>query len=70
MYGKINHKIKEELYMDRTTQLWDYIMGYEIATEEELKLLTYINGYSEETLNDVLYVRTGYRSIEQLEDEE
>jgi len=27
-----------------------------------------INGYNEETLNDVLYARTAYRSIEQLEE--
>ena len=36
-----------------------------IATEEELQLVTDINGYSRETLDDVLYVRTGYRDFEQ-----
>jgi hypothetical protein len=33
-------------------------------------LVTKINGFSVETMNDILYVRTGYRSIEQIEDEE
>ena len=48
-------------------EMWDYLIEAEIATEEELKLITAINGYNEETLCDVLYVRTGYRSFDQLE---
>ena len=49
-------------------KLWDLIVEYGVATEEELQLVTSINGYSLETLTDVIYVRTGY-SIEQfLED--
>ena len=49
-------------------KLWDLIVEYSVATEEELQLVTSINGYSLETLTDVIYVRTGY-SIEQfLED--
>jgi hypothetical protein len=43
---------------------------YGIATEKEIMLVTKINGFSVETMNDILYARTGYRSIEQLEDEE
>lgn len=39
-------------------------MGY--ATQGELELVTCINGYKEETLNDVIYARTGYRHYEQL----
>ena len=53
-----------------TGELWDYLIDNEIATEEELKLVTNINGYSVNTLNDVLYSRTGYNYIEQLEEEE
>lgn len=45
--------------------LWDNLITYEIATEEELQLITTINGYNLETLEDVLYVRTGYRSWDQ-----
>ena len=46
-------------------EIWDAIIMYGIATEEELQLVTCINGYNKEALNDVVYVRTGYRSIEQ-----
>ena len=49
--------------------IWDYLIDHDIATEQELQLVTSINGYNADTLNDVLYVRTGYRSIEQLEDD-
>jgi hypothetical protein len=50
-------------------KIWDRIIELEIATEEELELVTSINGYNIDTLNDVIYVRTGYRNIEQLEEE-
>lgn len=49
-----------------TDTIWDAIIEYGIATEKELELVTSINGYNENTLNDVVYVRTGYRNIEQL----
>lgn len=48
--------------------LWDYLTENGIATEEELQLITSINGYNETSLNDVLYCRTGYRNISQMED--
>jgi hypothetical protein len=51
-------------------QIYDYLRMYGIATEKEIMLVTKINGFSVETMNDILYVRTGYRSIEQIEDEE
>ena len=38
-------------------------------TEAELKLLTYINGFNMETLEDALYARYGYRSADQLLEE-
>lgn len=47
------------------SKLWDNILLYKIATEEELQLITSINGYNETTLNDVIYARTGYHTIEQ-----
>ena len=46
--------------------IWDTIIEYGIATEEEVELVTAINGYNSDTLNDIIYVRTGYRNIEQL----
>ena len=47
-------------------QAWDYIVEQGIATDEELKLITYINGHNETSLNDVIYARTGMQDIEQL----
>jgi hypothetical protein len=49
-------------------QMWDYLIECGIATRDELVLVTNINGYNEEALESVLYARTGYRSIEQLEE--
>ena len=54
--------------MDRM-EIWDAIIEHGIATEGELELVTAINGYHDDALNNVIWVRTGYRNIEQfLED--
>ena len=55
--------------MTKEYELWDWLVEMEIATNEELKLITGINGLTIETLNDVLYYRTGYRDREQMEGE-
>ena len=47
-------------------EVWDLLVEYNVATEEELRLVTDINGYNIETLLDILYARTAFRSIEQL----
>lgn len=46
-------------------EYYDYLVNYEIATGDEIDLVTTINGYNEEALDDILFVRTGYRDIEQ-----
>lgn len=51
-------------------EIWDYIIQNGISSEETLKIITCINGFTEETLNDVIYAVTGYRDIEQIEGEE
>lgn len=54
--------------MNRNVEsVWELLVDMEIATDEELQLVTSINGYNIDTLNDVIYVRTGYHDIEQLE---
>ena len=55
--------------IEEINELWDWLVDMGIATEEELGLITDINGYSVETLNDVLYSRTGYRDRNQYENE-
>ena len=49
-------------------QLWDYLTSSMIATEAELQLVTSINGFSRNSLESVIYARTGYRSLEQLKE--
>lgn len=56
--------------MDSITDIWDYLVNNGIATDDELQLITSINGYNIDTLNDVIYVRTGYRDIETLLEED
>jgi hypothetical protein len=52
-----------------TEEKWDYLEENGIATKDELRLITNINGYSTGTMEDVLYAKTGYRSFDQLEEE-
>ena len=50
---------REEFY-------WDLLVEGGIATSDELDLVKYIvSGTWEDIMDDVLYVRTGYRSLEQ-----
>ena len=68
--GCVNkRKRKGDRKMKKEYELWDWLVDMEIATDEELKLITGINGLTIETLNDVLYYRTGYRDREQMEGE-
>lgn len=49
--------------------LCDFIVDNNIATEEEVTLVTNINGWSEETMTDIIFARTGLRSYEQCVDD-
>lgn len=49
--------------------LWDFIVDNNIATEEEVRLVTDINGLSESTMTDIIFARTGNRSYEQCKDD-
>ena len=53
----------------KVDEVWGLLIEYGVATQEELELVTCINGYNIDTLNDVIYVRTGLRNIEQIQDE-
>lgn len=56
--------------MDKTiNEVWDLLIEYGVATQEELELVTCINGYNMDTMNSVIYARTGYQNIDQLQDE-
>lgn len=58
---------KEQL---KVSELWAELLDNELFTWAELRLLTNINGYSVETLNDAIYSRYGYRDYEQLKEAE
>lgn len=49
--------------------LWDTMVEYGICTDEELGLAVALCGTNIHTLEKVLYIRTGYRTLEQLEGE-
>jgi hypothetical protein len=46
---------------------YDKLIYNNIATDEEIRLVTSINGWNLETFNDILFSRTGFRSIKQYE---
>jgi len=48
--------------------LYNFIVDNEIATADEVSLVTNINGYNEETLNDIIWCRCGYHDVPQLWD--
>jgi len=52
-------------------EAWDYLLETGIIKDEQtLQVVTNINGYSLKTLEDVLYATEGYRSFDQLLDED
>lgn len=51
--------------MDQKTELWDFLTERGVS-EQTLHIVTNINGYSVDTLEDVLYAHTGYRSMDQM----
>ena len=50
-------------------EAWEFLIDNGIATNEEILLVTCINGYTTEALRSILYARTGYRDFDQYEKE-
>ena len=48
-----------------TETAWDMLLNLGV-TEQTLQIVASINGYTLDTLLDVLYAHTGYRNFEQL----
>jgi len=42
-----------------------FLVEHEIATDNEIRLVTCITGYNQKTLEDILDVRTGYNCFQQ-----
>ena len=56
--------------MNKVNDVYQALIEDYGVSEEALQLVTNINGYSLDTLNDVIYALFGYHSLEQLEEEE
>lgn len=46
-------------------EIYKLLIDLQYFTRGELDLLTYVNGFNIDTLEDALYCRYGYRSIDQ-----
>lgn len=44
------------------------LIDYGIATDEEIELVTSLNGYTEETLDDIVCARTDYQDLEEFKE--
>lgn len=49
-------------------ELWEYMENYGIATYDEMCLVIDINGRNVDTLEDILFSRTGYRNLKQIQE--
>ena len=56
--------------MKKVSEVYNALIDDYGVSEEALALVTNINGYSIDTLNDVIYSIFGYHSLEQLKEEE
>lgn len=54
---------------DEFNDAYNYLIENRFFTEDELQLVTDINGSNIDVLNDCIYCRYGFRDIEQLKDE-
>lgn len=50
-----------------TNQMWDILESFGVS-EQTLQIVTSINGYSRDTMEDILYAHMGYHSFEQVSD--
>ena len=56
--------------MNEVNEVYETLIEEYCVSEEALQLITNINGYSIDTLNDVIYAMFGYRSLKQLQGDE
>lgn len=59
-----------EIDFNSVSETYEYLIDHEYFTKDELDLVTNINGWNVESLNDCIYARYGYHDLEQLLDEE
>ena len=61
---------KMKQFEDEVIYTWDKLVDMGLFTDRELELITNINGYNIDTLNDAIYARYGYRSLDQMLEEQ
>ena len=47
-------------------KMWNMLIDMGVS-EETLQIVTDINGYNQQTMEDILYAKFGYRSFDQLD---
>ena len=52
---------------DTVETMWDQLIELGVS-EETLQIVSAINGYSRESMEDIFYAATGYRNFDQLDD--
>lgn len=60
-------RTNDEIMIDR---IWDFLVDNAICTDEEIGLAVALCGKNVQTMERVLFIRTGYRSLDQIEGEE
>ncbi len=68
-YRRRVSNINQKVNTMNANELYDTLIDCEVVSAEALNLVVTINGFSEETLMDVVYATLGLTSVEQLVDE-
>ena len=50
-------------------EMYDYLVDTVGVSEETVQVVTNINGYSKESMEDILYAVTGYKDFDQYKNE-
>ena len=50
---------------DQLNQMYDTILELGLATVGELELVTCISGFNEQVMDNIVYVREGYQTLDQ-----
>lgn len=58
-----------DITMLGASEMWSILEDEIGVSRETLDVVTSINGYNEDTMNDILYAVTGYRNFEQAQEE-
>ena len=53
---------------NRLFEMWDILQEQFGVSEQTLQVVTDINGFTEETMCDILYAVSGYRDFDQIDD--